>query len=173
MRAAGARSIRRRLGGALLAFGATAMLTLASCHAPPRDYAPTAARFYLEAPSGQGAIATLPESGVRISISSKPVISEFDIVDVEIAQVELGRCLMFRLTGPAARDLYRLTASNQGGRLVLRLNDAAIGARRIDAPMGDGTILIFVEMPDDQLPALVRNLKITSRELQRAAARAS
>jgi hypothetical protein len=150
-----------------------AALVLAGCHTPPRDYTPTAARFYLEASSGEGAVMTLPQSGVQVPISAKPVLSEFDIVDAELVQVELGRCLMFRLTPSAARDLYRLTASHQGSRLVLTLNGVALGARRIDGPMGEGTVLIFVEMPDEQLPALVRNLKLTAGEIQRAAARAS
>lgn len=141
------------------------------CHTAPRDYTPTAARFYLEADGGT--TLTLPQSGVRIAVAAKPVISEFDVVNVEIAQVELGRCLLFQLTPSAARDLYRLTASHQGRRLVLTLDGRAVGARRIDGPFGDGTVLIFVELPDDQLPALVRNLKLTSGELQRAAAKAS
>lgn len=173
MRAGQRKPIRRGGAGAWLLIGIALATLASSCHTPPRDYTPTAARFYLEAPAGQGAVATLPESGVRIPIGAKPVISEFDLVDAEIAQVELGPCLMFRLSPAAARDLYRLTAANQGRRLVLTLNNAAAGARRIDAPMGDGTILIFIEMPDDQLPALVRNLKITSEEFQRAAAHAS
>lgn len=173
MRADRVPPVRRGRAGAWLLAGVALMALLASCHTPPRDYTPTLARLYLEAPAGQGAVATLPESGVRIPIGAKPVISEFDLVDAEIAQVELGSCLALHLTPAAARDLYRLTASNQGRRLVLTLNNAAAGARRIDAPMGDGTILIFIEMPDDQLPALVRNLKITSEEFQRAAAHAS
>ncbi|HVU25266.1 MAG TPA: hypothetical protein VHE13_14150 [Opitutus sp.] len=136
-----------------------------------RDYTPALARFFLEAPSGDGAAATLPVSGVRIAIAPKPVITEFDVVNVEVAQVELGKCLMFQLTPAAARDLYRLTGSNQGRRLVLAVDGEPVGARLIDRPLENGTIFTFVERPDAELPALVARLKRTSADLQREAAK--
>ena len=147
------------------------MLVVAACASrAPRDCAPAIARFFIESASGNTATATLPVSGVRIPIAPKPVITEFDLVNVEIAQVELGKCLLFQLTPAAARDLYRLTGSNQGRRLVLVLNGKALGARMIERPFEDGTILTFVEVPDGELPELVAGLKRTSAELQREAA---
>jgi hypothetical protein len=151
------------LGSVLLAAGCASRA--------PRDYAPAVARFFIESAAGDGAAALLPVSGVRIPIAAKPVITEFDLVNVEIAQVELGECLMFQLTPAAARDLYRLTGSNQGRRLVLVVNGAALGARVIDGPLENGTIFTFVEVPDGELPELVARLKRTSAELQREAAR--
>ncbi|HWA85859.1 MAG TPA: hypothetical protein VG710_06530 [Opitutus sp.] len=154
-----------------LALASFSLLLAAGCasHAR-RDGPPAIARFFLESPASDRAAATLPISGVRIAIAPKPVITEFDIVNVEIAQVELGKCLVFQLAPAAARDLYRLTASNQGRRLVLVLDGAAIGARMIERPLEDGAIFTFVELPDEKLPALVAGLKRTSVELQRAAA---
>jgi len=141
--------------------------------APHRDYAPTTARFFLESANGEGGRVTLPQSGVRIAVAPKPVFTEFDVVNVEIAEVELGKCLMFQLTPAAARDLYRLTGANQGRRLVLTLNGVARGARRIDRPFDGGTILVFVETPDEKLPALVENLRKTAADLQRELAKKS
>ena len=37
----------------------------------------------------------LPQSGVSLSVNSKPVITEGDIVNVELVQVDLGKCLLF------------------------------------------------------------------------------
>jgi hypothetical protein len=109
----------------------------------------------------------LPKSGVVISIGTKAMITESDIVNAEVTQVDLGRCLMLQLTPAATRDLYRLTGSNQGKRLVLTLNDVPVGARKIDAPFIDGILYIFVEMTDAQLEDLVRDLKRTSFEIQK------
>ncbi|MBC7369265.1 MAG: hypothetical protein H7343_21065 [Undibacterium sp.] len=106
-------------------------------------------------------------------MSSKAIITEGDIVDADVAQVELGRCLLLRVTPAAARDLYRLTVLNQGRRLVLTLNDVALGARKIDGPFAEGTVLVFVEVTDAELTALVRDLKRTSAELQKEIARKS
>jgi hypothetical protein len=108
---------------------------------------------------------------VQVAVGSKPVFTEGDIVNVELMQVDLGKCLMFQFTPTAARDLYRVTASNQGRRLVLVLNDLPVGARRIEGPLGEGAVLVFVEMPDEALPVLVDNLKKTSIVLQREVAK--
>lgn len=143
---------------------------LAGCasKAAPRDYTPTWARFFLEAaPGADGMPVTLPRSGVNLVVNAKPVITEGDIVNVELVQVELGKCLMFQLTGSAARDFYRLSGSHQGRRLVVVVNDATIGARRIDGAIADGVVFAFVEVADDELPKLVDNLKKSSVALQR------
>ena len=137
----------------------------------PRDYTRATAQFFLEAVDGRGIAVLLPQSGVQIPVNAQPVISEGDIANVELAQVELGRCLMFQLTPPAARDLYRLTGSHQGRRLVLLVEGAALGARQIDRPISDGNVLVFAEVPDAALPALVENLKKTALANQRELAR--
>ena len=62
----------------------------------------------------------------------------------------------------AARDLYRLSAANLGGRLVLTLNDTPIGARRLDQAIADGGLLIFVELPNEDLPPITERLKRTT-----------
>ncbi len=150
------------------------MIGLVACGTPAkRDFAPVVARFFLESSEGQGGLATLPQSGVQIAVSPKPVITEFDVVNVEVVRVELGECLMFQLTGAAARDLYRLTTTNQGRRLVLLLNGEAVGARRIERPFEDGAVLVFVEKPDAALQELAANLRKTAEEMQRAAAKKS
>jgi hypothetical protein len=150
-------------------------LTFAGCAAlrePTRDFTPTIARFFLESTDAGAAAVELPVSGVRVSIGAKPVFTEGDIVDVDLMQVELGKCLLFQLTPAAARDLYRLTGSSQGRRLVLMLNQVAVGARRIEAPLAEGRIFVFAEVSEVALPVLVTNLKKTTVELQRTMARA-
>ena len=149
-------------------------LFLAGCQAPEKlaDYQPLVARFYLEVRPGEAGVpAQLPVSGVSIPVNAKPVIVEYDIANAEVAHVDLGSCLMLQLTPAAARDLYRLSVSNVGRRLVLFLNDAPMGARRIEQAMPDGTILVFVETPDAGLAALVARLKRTSAEILAAAAK--
>jgi hypothetical protein len=111
----------------------------------------------------------LPQSDTGITIAVKPVFSEFDIVRVEIARVELGECLLFQLTPAAALDLNRLSHVHSGQRLVLLVNDRAMGARRINQPLNEGAITIFVETPDNALPALQAKLSATTVDLQRVA----
>lgn len=143
------------------------VLMLAGCRSPARtDYTPEVARFFLESADGRTELLTLPQSGVKVAVMPKPVITEFDVVNVELARVELGSCLMFQLTPAAARDLGRLTGANLGRRLVLVLNGAPLGARRIEQPLDQGTLLIFAEMTDASLPQLVKELKKTCAGLR-------
>lgn len=160
---------RRRAG-----LFAVALAVLAGCRTAdvPRDYTPTVARFFLESAEGaEAATVVLPQSGVRVPVNGKPVVTEGDIVNVELVQVDLGQCLLFQLAPSAVRDFYRLTGSHQGRRLVLTLDDRPVGARRIDGAVEDGALFVFVEIPDAQLPALVQNLKKSSAALQRELAR--
>jgi hypothetical protein len=128
-------------------------------------------RFFLESADGKGAVVELPRSGVKISINAQPVFTEADVVNADVARVELGDCLRFQLSGAGARDLYRLTASHQGRRLVLFIHEAPVGARRIEGPFTDGSIMIFAELDDAALPALVETVKKSSIALQKEMAR--
>lgn len=160
------RRLRRAL---LLAF----LVAFAGCQSTkaPTDYKPTWARLFLESGSGDGTPVTLPQSGVHLAVNSKPVITEGDIVDADVVQVDLGKCLLLQLSPTATRDFYRMSVTHQGRRLALVVNDVALGARRIDGPITNGAIFFFVEIPDADLPALVNNLKKSSVALQREIAR--
>jgi hypothetical protein len=133
----------------------------------PRDYVRTLARFFLENANNDGTPITLPRSGVSMMVNSRPVITEGDIVNVELVQVDLGKCLLFQLTPAGVRDYYRISVAHQGRRLVLMIDGKPVGARRIDGAITNGAIFVFVELPDAELPALVENLKKTSAALQR------
>ena len=148
---------------------------LGGCHSAPkvRDYTPMEVRFYLEASPGDGTPLTLPQSGVHVSVNPKPVITEGDIANVELVKVDLGLCLLFQLTPASVRDLYRMSVTHQGRRLLLMIDGAAIGARTIDGPVINGVIYVFVEVADSVLPALVENLKKSSAAMQREIARKS
>ena len=129
---------------------------------------PLVARFFLEARPGEAGLPVqLPISKLGLTVNPKPVFVETDIIDADLIRVKLGWCMMIRFTPAASRDLYRLTAGNQGRRLVLAFNDQPAGARRIDEVMTQGGLLIFVEVDDVNLPPLVERLKRTSADLMK------
>jgi hypothetical protein len=163
-------SAMRPLLATVLLAGA-ALLAGCGTSGAQRHESRTLARFFLESSDHAGTLVALPQSGVRVTVNSKPVFTEGDILNVEIVQVDLGKCLMFQLTPTAARDFYRLTGAHQGRRLVLLVDDAPVGARRIDGAIPDGAVFVFVELPDSALPALVENLKRSSVAFQREIAR--
>jgi hypothetical protein len=155
-----------RSGIALSVLVSTLALTACTSAPKPVDYQPLVVRFFIEARPGEGGVPVhLPVSGVSVTVAAKPVLVEYDILNAEVAKVELGQCLMLQFTPAAARDLYRLSVASMGRRLVLTLNDEPVGARRIDQALGDGTLLVFVERPDAELPALVERIKRTSADI--------
>ncbi len=140
---------------------------------PVERQAMSLARFFLESADTRGAEMALPQSGVHLTVNPQPVVAEGDFTNVELVQVELGKCLMFQLSPSAARDFHRLSGSHQGRRLVLVINGEPLGARRIDGPVANGVVFVFIELPDEALPKLVENLKSTTVTLQREIARKS
>jgi len=138
------------------------------CQSRPDESQYTAvARFLIEADSAKGALeVVLPMSGVPVRVAPKPVITEFDIRRVVEAEVQMGRCVLFQLSSAASRDLYRLSASNINRRLVVVINGEALGARVIDRPLEGGTLFIFLEVPDENLPQLVEDLNATTMLIQ-------
>jgi hypothetical protein len=167
------RAVRGRLGEASLPILFVAVAFLAGCQSStkPRDYKPMWARFFLEAGSGEGTAVVLPLSGVHVTVNSKPVITEGDITDVQLVQVELGKALMFQLTATASRDFYRLSGTHQGRRIVLVVDGEPLGARRIDGAIMNGVVFVFAEIPESAMPALVENLKKSTVALQKEIAR--
>jgi hypothetical protein len=144
------------------------VLLASGCQTPqpsPLDQ-PLVGRFFMEVrPGTRGLTVQLPVSKVMVNVNPKPVLVEYDIANVEFAKVNLGWCLYFQFTSAAARDLYRLSAANLGGRLVLTLNDTPVGVRVLDQAIADGNLLIFVELPPEELPPIAERLKRTSAEL--------
>ncbi|MGJ8651656.1 MAG: hypothetical protein ACSHX8_00150 [Opitutaceae bacterium] len=115
-------------------------------------------------PTGDEAI--LPKTGTRISLEKDPVVNEFEIINVELVKVDLGLALMIQVSEAGGRSLYRASVTNNGSRIVLLINGNAVGARRLDGAISDGKLYTFVELPDEELPQLVMDMKETIIKLQ-------
>ncbi len=102
---------------------------------------------------------TLPVSGTQITLMKEPLVNEFEITNVELVKVEMGLALLIQTSETGARALYRGTVTHMGGRIVLTVNDNAIGARRIDGPIQNGNFYTFVEVDDEELGQLVIDIK--------------
>lgn len=145
---------------------------LAGCKSATKpEHAPMRAMFFLEATGEPSVAVELPVSGLELAVPLRPVITEYDIETVGVAACELGSCLEFQFRASAIRDIYRLTASQTGRRLILLVNGEALGAHRIAHPITDGVLRVYVEKPDTEIVLLARNLQLTSAALQPEMAR--
>jgi hypothetical protein len=161
----------RRLLILFLCF-ASAGLLLSSCasRSKKKDYPVAVVRFMVEANMQEnGGIVRLPQSGVVIPIAPKTYFTEYDIMRCDVIDNELGKSLVFQFTDAASRDLYRFTATNQGKRIVVVLNGIAIGAQRISTANSQGFVVAYVELPESELPAIAKNITLTSEDARKEA----
>ena len=105
-------------------------------------------------------------TGKTLSLLPVPVISEFDIVNVELAKVQQGKGLLFYLDTAAAGRLSQLTGSSYNGSLVLVIDGNAVGERPISGKIQDGQLFTFVDIPDELLEQMVFSLKETCKKLR-------
>lgn len=132
-----------------------------------KNYPVAVVRFLLEADSeNAGAVVRLPQSGVVIPVEAKAHFTEYDIEGCDVVDNELGKSLVFKFTSAASRDLFRLSVPNQGKRIVTTINGRAVGARRIDRPLAQGVIVTYVELPEEELEKLAKNIARTSKDLR-------
>lgn len=124
----------------------------------PRTTVTVPVRMFVES-AESASVVSLPQSGVRIAVVDHPIVTETDLIDVELTNAELGRCLMFHLTPEAARRINDVIADGRARRLVVAINDVTLGARRLDQPITNGLLPMFVEVPDAYLPRLLATMK--------------
>jgi len=151
-----------------------ALLAFAGCQSGDkpleREVKPMIARFFLESGPGEsGTALQLPVSRVVINVNPKPILTEYDIAGVNLARVDIGWCLAFQLTPAARRDFYRLSANVQGRRIVITLNGQPAGALRLDQVVSSGTLPMFVEASDAELPDFADRIRRTSELLAQRA----
>ena len=148
---------------------------LVSCRymAPPTTRPVAEISFSLETSGPTASTAILPLSGVQIPVAASPVLTAADLEAVDIAQSEIGPCLVFAIGPEAKPRLREFAAAARGRRLVLSFNGHALGARRIDAGWNDARIFMFVEIRESELPSLVAELKAGVMALKSSRSRRS
>lgn len=148
----------------------TAVL-LGGCRTNDSDFRPHVTRLYLEEsnhlPASHIMDMVLPISGSHITVQSRPVYAEWDIAQAAQFETEFGPAIILLLNSQAAKDFYRTSITNQGRRLVLTINGVPLGAHYIDRPIEDGRVAFFLELPDEDLPEVVKAIQQTSLEVQK------
>ena len=116
-------------------------------------------RLLAESTAANAVDWVLPQSGVHVRCESSPIVDASDIAAVDIVALELGKALLVQLTPRGMNALAERQGALVNRRLVLVINDRAIGTVRLDQPAQSGRLVIFVEVPDSDLPALVQSVQ--------------
>jgi hypothetical protein len=149
------------------------LLVAAGCSSVDKNFNPYLVRLYIEEspnlPASHVTDMVLPVSGSRITVRSRPVFGEWDILRARDFDTEFGPAIVLLFTQDAATDLYRTTISNQGRRMVLTINGLAVGSQYIGGPIEDGRISFFMEIDDVEVREVAEGIQRTSTEIQKRA----
>ena len=132
-------------------------------------------RLHLEVRGGPGTGGVtnirMPISGSNLSVMQEPLVSEFEITNIELVQVELGYAVLIQMSEMASRRLYRASVERHGSRVALIVSGVPVGLRLLDGPIQDGNFFTFVELDDEQTEDLVLDMRETLIEIHRKARR--
>lgn len=134
---------------------------LASCRhaaAPAGFVAPLRFGVFVEA-TGEAAVpVTLPQSGVTLLVDPAPAVALEEVARVEAVSLGLGSGFVLTLQPDFRAAFVRLAEARGGQRLVLVVDDRAIGAKRIDDAARAGRCDFLVEMSEAELSDLAATL---------------
>lgn len=143
-----------------------------STQAPAPGAAGGVARFYLESLSDEsGTVVQLAGSDMTLTVLRRPVLTEYDIVAVDVISDETGAALRFRFTPEAAVDLQRMSVARISRRLVLLVNGDARGIVRLVGEIPNGELVVPVAGEAAQLQELAARIQRHSEALSREARR--
>ncbi len=96
----------------------------------------------------------MPESGFELIANKREFMSSADLERVDVAKIVLpdGKPVtgfLFECNEKGTKKLYRETASNMGGWILLRENTTPIALRKIDTIIQDGKLFMVLEFPED------------------------
>lgn len=135
-------------------------------------------RFYLEAdqqvPPNLTTRVKMPLSETEVVVGSRPFLTESNIVNVELVQVEVGPpeaadtalALAFYFDRNGTSAFFPLTANNVGKRILLTINSQPVGLMPIQGPVSTGEWLTFTELKDEQMPETITALRETTTYIQ-------
>lgn len=128
-----------------------AALALGGCNTP--DIPTEIASVFVEAmPSASSAMkqeVRLPVSQIAIMVMSRPLVPAEEILATEpitAGETDLRQdYLAVQLDRRAATDVMQYSQEGYGKKLVLVVNDTAVGIMPINAPINDGILYFHVE----------------------------
>ena len=134
-----------------------AALTLGACNTG-EDYANFLTFHIAEQNTSEGIYrsrVTMPVSGFEVIANDGFVLSHAHLHSVKVAKVTMPdglqtvRGLLFNFTSEGSRILYRETASNRNGWILMNERYKPVGLRKIDAIIQDGNLFMLVEFPPE------------------------
>jgi hypothetical protein len=143
------------------------------CQTTQKELPKSDFQFYLESKENSkdeiwSASATMPISALKINIYAYPILLAGDVELAHISESNFGKCISFKLTQRATVEFYKLSVECVGQKIIFIFNGKALGlSMPIANVIRDGTFIIFPEVEEEDLEALLRDINDTVMKLKK------
>lgn len=102
--------------------------------------------------------ATLPDSGLTLTLDSNPALSENLIQSAELFPTAGGAAILLRFDIHGTMRLEELTTRNRGNYLVIYLNGRPVAAWLVNRRLTNGQFLLEGDFTDEEARRVVHAL---------------
>lgn len=95
----------------------------------------------------------MPKSAFELIANKREFMSSADMERVDVAQIrmpdgEIVTGFLFTCNEKGRKKLYRETAANMGGWILMKENTSPVALRKIDTIIQDGKLFMVLEFPE-------------------------
>jgi preprotein translocase subunit SecD len=128
----------------------------------------TSLRIYEEAnaalPAENRQTVSIPRTGLRLSISPFPTLSELDVQSAELFDTAGGKGIFLRFDPHGTVLLDEMTTRTRGQYVVVLINNRAVSAWLVDQRIINGQFLVEGDFTDEDAKQVVKDLNEQSRK---------
>jgi preprotein translocase subunit SecD len=133
--------------------------------------ADTTVRIYEQADSALPAenvqTVVIPTTGLRLTISPFPTLTEQDVQSAELYSTAGGKAIFLRFDPHGEIVLDEMTTRTRGQYVVVMVNDHPVSAWLVDQRIINGQFLIEGEFTDEEAQKIVDDLNKLSKKTNR------
>ncbi|HVM60536.1 MAG TPA: hypothetical protein VMV72_06670 [Verrucomicrobiae bacterium] len=152
------------------ALGVVATALLAGCsmlQSLQKPKVETTVRFYEQADSALPAESVqpvvIPTTGVRLTISPYPVLTEKDVHSAELYNTAGGKAVFLRFDSHGEIVLDELTTRTRGQYIVVMVDNHPVSAWLVDQRIVNGQFLVEGDFTDQEAQKIVDDLNKLSK----------
>jgi hypothetical protein len=131
----------------------------------------TSVRIYEEAnaalPAENRQTVSIPRTGLRLSISPFPTLTELDIQSAELFDTAGGKGIYLRFDPHGTIVLDEMTTRSRGQYLVVLINNRPVSAWLVDQRIINGQFLVEGDFTDEDAKKVVDGLNELSKKNDR------
>ncbi len=114
-------------------------------------------------PEGHRKVIVIPNPPMNVSVNPLSEVTEHDLNTATAVKSPTRKQLVLQFDAHGTRAIERFTAENRGSLYVLTINTVPVVAAAIRGVIHDGKLAIDVDIPDEELDTLVKDLNTSAK----------